>query len=208
MALICPTVLADSPAEFARQMERVRFAERIQIDLADGDFAPTKSVNLNQVYFNDGQLTDLHLMLREPRPWLEMIVSLAPNLVIFHAEVTGDLPAWFAHLRKFKIKIGVALLPETRVDVAADLIRAADHVLIFGGHLGYMGGTADLTQLKKVPEIRKINPGIEIGWDGGANLDNVRTLADGDIDVINVGSAIMKSENPEKTHGELSALVL
>jgi ribulose-phosphate 3-epimerase len=208
MALICPTVLADSPAEFSRQMERVQFAKRIQIDLADGDFAPTKSINLNQVYFNDGQLTDLHLMLREPRPWLEMIVSLAPNLVIFHAEVAGDLLAWFAHLRKFKIKVGVALLPETNVDTAADLIRAADHVLIFGGHLGYMGGTADLAQLKKVTEIRKINSEIEIGWDGGANMENAKILADGGIDIINVGSAIMKSENPKKTHQELSKQVL
>ena len=45
-------------------------------------------------------------------------------------------------------------------------------------------------QYEKVPIIRELKQDIEIGWDGGANLSNVRALAHAGIDVINVGSAI------------------
>jgi ribulose-phosphate 3-epimerase len=207
MALICPTVLADTPKEFARQLARVKFASRIQIDITDGVFAPSDTINLNQVYFNEEQATDLHLMIAEPRQWLETAISLHPHMVILHAEARGNLLEMFSYLQKVGIKAGVAILPETTVAAAAELIAAADHILIFGGHLGYMGGAADLDQLEKVAEIRAIKPEIEIGWDGGANGETVRQLATSGVDVINVGSAIMKTPSPEASYEDLLGLI-
>jgi ribulose-phosphate 3-epimerase len=59
--------------------------------------------------------------------------------------------------------------------------------------------------LAKVGKVKAINPNVEIGWDGGANVDNVRLLADGGIDVINVGGAIQRSEDPEEAYATLIA---
>ena len=75
-------------------------------------------------------------------------------------------------------------------------IDAADHVLIFAGHLGVQGSPADLMQMEKIPLIRELRPTVEIGWDGGANMSNIRALSHAGIDVINVGAAISKSESP------------
>ena len=83
------------------------------------------------------------------------------------------------------------------------LIESADHVLIFSGDLGHFGGHADLAMLRKVADVKAIHPGVEIGWDGGANADNVAELAAGGIDVINVGGAIQRADDPQSAYDTL-----
>ncbi|HEX4662711.1 MAG TPA: hypothetical protein VH144_03785 [Candidatus Saccharimonadales bacterium] len=207
MSLICPTILASEPHEFRAQLERIQdFSTRIQIDLMDGDFAPTKSINPIQVYWPDQLTVDIHLMFRRPLEHIETLVSLKPNMVIIHAEADGDLPGMMEHLQKFGIKAGICLLPETQPQDVRPLIERADHVLLFAGTLGSFGGQADLAVLNKVSQVRVIKA-VEIGWDGGANLDNVRQLVDGGIDVINVGGAIQHAENPGKAFEQLTEAI-
>jgi ribulose-phosphate 3-epimerase len=179
------------------------FAERIQIDLTDGNFASPKTINPIQVWWPQDITADIHLMFSHPHEHLETLISLRPSLVIIHAEAEGDLAAFVDHLKKFNIKTGVALLPETTVDSCKDVISKADHVLIFSGDLGHVGGKADLSLLEKVAEIRAIHKDIEIGWDGGASEANVKALAEGGIDVINAGGAIQRSADPEKAYATL-----
>ena len=67
-----------------------------------------------------------------------------------------------------------------------------------------MGGEPDLLQIEKIPLIKNISANIEIGWDGGANIETIRELAHSGIDIINVGSAIATSPDPGKTFTELN----
>ena len=60
-------------------------------------------------------------------------------------------------------------------------------------------------QMEKIALVRSMKPELEIGWDGGANMSNIRALAHADLDVINVGSAISKAENPAQVFEELVA---
>lgn len=206
MSTIVPTITATTPSDYATALEKLAFAPRLHIDITDGEFAPSRTINLNQVYWGEGKTIDLHLMLARPIEWLEMMVSLSPNLVILHTESDeprANLPRIFEHLRKFGIKCGVAILPDTRVENVREIIEIADHILIFGGHLGYQCGAADLNQLQKVAEIKAINPNAEIAWDGGANVENVAEIAAAGVGVINVGAAILKSDNPESAYQQL-----
>lgn len=211
MSLICPTILANTPGDFAEQLNiatALSDVSRVQIDITDGDFAKPKTINLNQIYWPDDFRIDLHVMFNYPTKWTEMLVSLSPSLVIIHAEAKGDLVAFIEHLHKFNIKVGVALLPETAVESVRSFIESADHVLLFGGNLGKMGGEALLSNLDKVHEIRKINPNVEIGWDGGVNLENIVEIAQAGVDVINVGSAIQGAEDPVREYGKLKSAII
>ena len=206
MAIVCPTVLAETPEDFARQMDRIAgFAERIQIDLGDGIFTQTKTINPVQTWWPKDIDADLHLMFQSPLEHIETLVSLKPHMVIVHAEADGDLKAFFEHLKKFEIKTGLALLPETGAESVKELLDAVDHVLIFSGDLGHFGGKADLKLLEKIEELRAQKKDLEIGWDGGANEENITALVSGGVDVVNVGGAIQRSENPEKAYATLVA---
>ena len=77
--------------------------------------------------------------------------------------------------------------------------------MIFAGDLGHQGGNIDMLQIEKVPLIREIKPDVEIGWDGGANLSNVRALAHAGIDVINIGSALSRAADKSAMYQSLVA---
>ena len=68
----------------------------------------------------------------------------------------------------------MALLPSTYPGNVKQYIDMADHVLIFAGQLGVQGNPADLMQMEKISLVRNMKPEVEIGWDGGANMTNVR----------------------------------
>lgn len=194
---IVPAILANSKQDFKVQVEHINtFTRRVQIDIVDGLFAPNKTLDVTNIWWPKGWETDLHMMVARPSEHLETIFKLNPSLCIFHAEAQEDLLPIFEALKQHDIKAGVALLPGTFPGAVQRYIEAADHVMIFAGQIGVQGSRADLLQTEKVSLIRAIKTDVEIGWDGGANMTNVRTLAHSDVDVINVGSAISQAPDP------------
>lgn len=204
MSVICPCVTAKDAHEYREQMARVApFATRVHIDFSDGQLAPVPLVNSIQAYWPDGMLADLHLMVQNPTEHLETAISLKPNLVIIHAEASGDLLGIIRQLHAVNIKAGVALLQKTDPETVHDLILDADHVLVFSGDLGHFGGTADMTLLPKVAAIRGINANVEIGWDGGVNAENVSQLSLGGVEVLDVGGGIQQAPDPQEAYATL-----
>ena len=144
-------------------------------------------------------------MAYRPSEYMETILRLSPDLCILHAEAEENLLPLFEQLKSAGIRAGVALLPTTYPGNASAYINAADHVLIFAGQLGAQGGQADMMQTEKIPLVRNMKSELEIGWDGGANLSNIRALAHADLDVINVGAALSQSPNPAETYQQMVA---
>ena len=204
---IIPTITVEESRKYTEEITKLAFAPKLHIDIADGIFAPNKTVNFAQVYTNIGQNFDLHLMVEDPAKFLHEIVSLAPETVIFHAENFANNSDKFSEvhdfLAKFGIKSGVAILPKSAPENFAKIIENADEILIFGGHLGFQGGQADLKNLAKIHEIRELNPSAEISWDGGANEKNIREIVTAGVEKVNVGSAISRAKNPEEEYEKL-----
>lgn len=188
-------------------MERiVPFAERIHIDLMDGDFAPTKSPPLEHIWWPPGIKADIHLMYRKPMDYLEHLEKIKPNMVIIHAEAEAEHMHFASLLHKAGIETGLAILRGTPVKQIEQIMHSFDQILIFSGKLGYHGGSADLALLSKIDEIRDYHPNAEIAWDGGINEHNARQLIKAGIDVLNVGGAVQKSEKPAVAYATLKAL--
>lgn len=203
---IAPTVTTADPAVYQQQMGLFpTFAQRIQMDVADGEFTPVATLGVNNIVLPQNAMIDLHMLVLRPSEHLQRIIELKPALCIFHAEANEDLMASFDALTQAGIKTGVALLKNTYPGDVRRYIERVDHVLIFSGKLGEQGGEADLLQTEKVPLIREIKQDVEIGWDGGANMSNIRALAHADIDVINVGSAISQTPDPAAAYNALVA---
>lgn len=207
MATIVPTITTNDKNLYARQYGLYsQFAKRVQVDICDGIFAPIMLMDESNAWRQpDWAAMDLHMMVMNPSQHLPIVLKLKPSLCIFHAEANENLLPIFATLKQAGIKTGVAILKQTYPGNIAPYIQAVDHVLIFAGKLGQQGGTADMMQTEKVPIIRQIKSEVEIGWDGGANIRNVRALAHSNIDIINVGAAIATSPNPAKAFAELTA---
>ena len=207
MSIIAPAILATNLEEYKAQVEAIfPFAERVHIDVTDGEFAPNLTLPETQIWWPQEWKVDIHMMVARPSEHLETIIQLNPNMVIFHAEVEEDLVPIFERLKnETMIKPAVALLRSTVPETVAPAIQAAEHVLVFSGNLGEMGGRASMMQLEKIRLIKQINSNVEIGWDGGANFSNVFNLTQSGVDVVNVGSGIMQSQNPEQSYRQMEA---
>jgi ribulose-phosphate 3-epimerase len=199
--------MGKDPREYRAAIERVcEFAERIHIDFADGKFAPTKLVPIVDTWWPVGLMVDFHIMYQKPLEYIEDIIYQQPHLVIIHAEAEG-VEEFLSELEGLGIKLGVALLKQTPVDTIKPILEKLDHVLIFSGDLGYYGGIVDYGLLDKVEELRQLKPEIEIGWDGGVKDGTALRLADGGVDVLNVGGYIQNSPNPEAAYDTLNVSI-
>lgn len=204
MAVIVPTVTTDNPNLFAQSVAQFsQFTKRLHIDVSDGSFAPTTTVPLGGMTLPSDVTVDLHLMSARPSEHLPEILALKPSLCILHAEADDNLADVFNKLKAAGIKTGVALIKTTFPGKVNELLAQVDHVMIFAGDLGRQGGTADMMQTEKVALIRAIKSTLEIAWDGGANLSNIRALAHAGVDVVNIGSAITNADNPAEMYQAL-----
>lgn len=204
MSIVSPALLAESADEYKAQVERLfAFADRVHIDVTDGEFAPSFTISPAQIWWPDKWTADIHAMVARPSEYLETLISLKPHMIVLHAEASEDILPLLKQIQAAGIKAGVALLRSTVPSTVAELIEAADHVMIFSGDLGHYGGTASLMQLEKVRLIRNIRSDVEIGWDGGVNVENAFSLAQGGIDVLNVGSVLAKADDPKSAYDTL-----
>jgi ribulose-phosphate 3-epimerase len=208
MPIICPTITAYDTHQYRAQMERVApFAKRIHIDLMDGEFAETKSPELVRIWWPQELEADIHLMYQRPMEYLDRLIALKPRMVIIHNEAEVHHMYFAAQLHKANILTGLAVLHDTPIEHAYQIMHSFDQVLIFSGHLGYHGGEADLGLLDKVAKVRAHSPDTEIAWDGGINDQNTEALISGGVDVLNVGGYIQNSSDPKKAYATLEAVI-
>ena len=197
MSVISPTILAETLDEYKVAVDRLQlFARHVHIDLSDGEFAPNFLIGESMLYWPKEWEVDIHAMYARPTEHLAALIALKPSMILFHVEIKEDCAAIINQIKAAGIKAGIALLRPTVPTTVAEIIKLADHVMVFSGDLGKYGGTASLMQLEKVRLIKAINPAVEIGWDGGINIENAYTLAQGGVSVLNVGSGISKAPDP------------
>lgn len=203
-AVITPAILAENAAQYKEQVDRITgFAERVHIDISDGEFAPTLTVSVPELWAPEGWMVDIHAMVDKLDEYIPKLIALRPNMIIVHAEAKGDVQTTLTQIRQAGINAGLALLRSTVPRTVEEMIKLADHVMIFSGELGRFGGNASLMQLEKIRLIKSINPGVEIGWDGGVSIDNAYSLVQGGVNVLNVGGVIQKASDPHAIFSKL-----
>ena len=159
---------------------------------------------IEDVWWPGGMRADLHVMYQKPLAHYKTFLSLAPQLVIVHAEADGQFIPFAELMHRHGIEVGIAIKQETSVDFIRVALEWIDHVLVFSGNLGHFGGEADLSLLSKVSTLRSLKPQLEISWDGGINAGNARQLANGGIDVLNVGGYIQRAVDPQMAYKTLA----
>ncbi|QHU93175.1 hypothetical protein FBF27_03245 [Candidatus Saccharibacteria bacterium oral taxon 488] len=203
-SVIAPAILAENAQQYKEQVDRITgFAERVHIDLTDGEFAPTFTVSIPELWAPEGWTIDIHAMVNKLDEYVPKLIALRPHLIIIHAEAEGDVLGALKEIKRSGIMAGLALLRPTVPQTVEELIKEAEHVLIFSGELGKFGGTASLMQLEKIRLVKMINPNVEIGWDGGVMVDNAYSLVQGGVNVLNVGGTIQKATDPPAMFAKL-----
>lgn len=205
---ICPTITVETRDDYERQLNVAKLiAGRIHIDLADGTMTARQLLSLIDMSWPKELKVDLHIMSNTPGAVMASInLKCKPQLVIIHAEAEGNFVNLASRLKRHDIRVGVALLQATGPEIIKPALDLVDHVLIFSGNLGYQGGsTANMDLLSKAQTLKAWKPELEIGWDGGVSDANIKLIADGGVDIINVGGYIQSSNDPKEAYAKLAS---
>ena len=207
---IIPSILVDSFEEFNERVEVAEdFAEMIHWDVMDGQFVEQMSFSDIDALKNVDTVLNIgaHLMVETPEDLLEPLAKAGVDRVIVHAQAVNDLEAIVDKMEHYDFESGIALSTEIGIDVLEDVIDKLDMVLIMTVVPGKAGQAMMVEALEKVRELRAKYPDLNIGVDGGINLQTIKQAKDAGANYFSVNSAIFASPDPANAYEVLTGLV-
>lgn len=205
---VVPAILTDDSLELTRLVSLAnRFAPFVQVDIMDGVFVPTLSIEVADLRAQDIRFAwEAHLMVSDPLSCLEPFRDAGARRVVFHFESQTEPTAVIDAARVLGLGVGLAVNPPTPVADITPLLPVVDSVLLMTVYPGYYGAAFVPEVMSKVAEVRAIRADVEIGVDGGIKESNLRDVARQGVDTLCVGSAVFASPDPEASYARLVAL--
>lgn len=204
MKEILPGILATTPKQLKEQLERVKWAPKLHIDIMDGKFVKAKTIQALTLkkYLPKSEI-QIHLMAQKPHKYIKTYSRIGASEFIIHSEATEHPCETLEDIRLAGMKAGIAFNPETKIAHHHHSLVHADIALVMTVRPGLSGQTFIKTPLNKVEQIKKLNPLIHIGIDGGVNLANARIVSPADFCVAT--SAVTLAQDPKEAYQELMA---
>ena len=203
--VIEPSILS---ADLTRLGEQVLQAEAagvdaIQIDVMDGHFVPNLTFGPGIVKALRPlvkSLLDVHLMITNPEPYLEVFVNAGADRLIVHQETCLHLYRTMQAIRALGVEAGVAINPGTPVNVLDEVLDLADVVQIMTVNPGFGGQEFIFAQLEKIKKLRQMilqrDLSTRIAVDGGINSTTAPLAAEAGATILVAGSSIFNSDGP------------
>ncbi|MFH2112688.1 MAG: ribulose-phosphate 3-epimerase [Candidatus Bathyarchaeota archaeon] len=199
---IIPAVIASNQDEFDASLRKVMsFAPIIQLDVMDGVFVPSRSLDFD-LRLPEGPHYQAHLMVADVQRYVKRFRSSAGTLII-HAESLRDVEADVEKLKTHGVSLFLALNPETPVERIEPVIGRLDGVMVMTVNPGKYGSRFLPECLDKVEELKALRRSLTVEVDGGMVPETVRLARRKGVDLFTSGSYIMKSPDPLGAYREL-----
>ncbi|MEG1494951.1 MAG: ribulose-phosphate 3-epimerase [Bacilli bacterium] len=199
-----------SSNQISKDLEKLNVTDvdYIHVDVMDGKFVNNKSLaikELKNIYKYTSKRLDVHLMVIDPIKAIKEFAKLNTEYITFHVELEKDILSLISLVHKYGIKCGLAISPNTDIEMIFPYLEQLDLVVLMSVVPGESGQefiletTVKLAKLKE--KIEENNLDIKIMIDGGINLETKDYVKEADILVS--GSCILKSDNYQEVITDL-----
>lgn len=211
---IIPAIMPGSFADLNEKYSQVKdFVKMVQIDVMDGNFAPSKSWPYNNVNNVQGLALDkidfdfeVDLMVLNPIDVIERWVKAGAKRVIIHIESVKNIEEVFLKIPS-GIEIGIAINTITPNEKIYPLIEKINFAQFMGiEKIGFQGQDFDERVLKKIVNLREKFKRVIISVDGGVNLETAPKLIKAGANRLVSGSAIFESDNIKEAIKQLNSV--
>jgi ribulose-phosphate 3-epimerase len=185
-------------------------ADWLHVDVMDGHFVPNLTIGVpveSQLASIARIPLDVHLMISNPLVQLPWFLACKPAVVTVHWEALGrdgasavdDAREVVRIVHEAGSKAGIALKPDTPVDVLAPTIDAWDMVLVMSVFPGFSGQSYIPESAERVGRVaalaRAAGTAPLIQVDGGMNATTAAYVGAQGADVIVAGNGVFKADD-------------
>ena len=203
--ILAPSILS---ADFARLGEEVDAvltagADWVHFDVMDNHYVPNLTIgpmvcSALRDYGVNAPI-DVHLMVKPVDSLIEDFAKAGATYISFHPEASDHVDRSLQLVKKYGCKTGLALNPETSLNLLENCWDKLDMVLLMSVNPGFGGQNFIPSVLDKISTLRQSiddkNLNIRLEVDGGIKLDNIAEVSKAGADTFVSGSAIFREKN-------------
>lgn len=208
---IAPSIIA---ADFSCLEREIKAAEEggadmLHLDVMDGHFVPniTFGTLVVEAVRKISRLpVDVHLMIEGPERYIESFVKSGADRLTIHREVESFQVA-IENIRQFGIPAGLAIRPDTPVDIIKPSLGVIDFILVMSVYPGFGGQVFIPESLERVRRIKELVEAMrletKIAIDGGINGKVAPEVVGAGVDILISGSFVFKNGSVSRNIGIL-----
>lgn len=206
MCIIAPSLLEADNTRLGEQLKIIECAgaEYVHIDVMDGCYVPNLSGGiawLRSIRPASELVFDVHLMVREPGRFLEALKQAGADILTVHYEACQNVKDVLVQIKNLGIKSGLALNPETRVDMlTGELLEYTDVIHLMCTRPG-VGGPFREDSIERIRQVKELLEHLglkrDIEVDGGINFENARKVTEAGATIIVSGKALFAGDLKE-----------
>lgn len=207
--LIAPSILTADFNRLESEIQSIKTADYLHLDVMDGHFVPNISFGPH-VLSGLKKITniplDTHLMITNPLDYIDLFVEIGSSFITVHVEA-NKVQESINRIKASGVKAGITLKPKTKLEMLYPYLDQVDLVLIMSVEPGFGGQKFMVDQLDKVRELVRLREiyhyhyMIEI--DGGINGDTAKLAKEAGVDIAVVGSYVFNSKQRDEVIGSL-----
>jgi len=200
---IVPSILSADLTRLGEQVQEAESssADRIQVDVMDGQFVPNITFGplvVEAVRRSTGLPIEAHLMIIEPERYVAEFASAGADVIIVHQEATPHLHRAIQHIHHLGKKAGVAINPSTPAAMLEDILGDVDSVLVMTVNPGFGGQEFIAETLPKIARVRQmmVERGLErdIEVDGGIGMATAPLVVKAGANLLVAGASVFGSK--------------
>ncbi len=202
MKIISPSILACDFLNLENELNLLNNTdcEYLHLDVMDGHFVNNLTFGyqlISCIRTKTNKVLDVHLMISNPTRYLEEYINAGSDIITIHLEIKEDINNIIDIIKSNNKKVGIAIKPDTDLDLLTPYLDKIDLVLVmsvnpgFGGQSFIESSTNRIKHLVKLREENNYNYVINV--DGGVN-NSTRDKVE-DADILVAGSYVFNSDD-------------
>lgn len=207
MVQIIPAILSKTEEDFEKDINKIKNSTALKdgwvhIDFMDNKFVQNKTIKPEVVSkFPADFMKEAHLMVDNPKEWIQKLIDVGFERVIFHLECKDNIDETIEYIKSKGLEVGIALKNETELGKGEPFIEKIDILLLVGVKPGLQGQPFIEESVTKLRDVKSKGWAVRVGIDGGVKNDNIKEITLAGADFVIVGSYLLKGdidENLEK----------